>query len=184
MRNTLWEHPESQYPKTGSDSRSDQLQNNYTRFSILYPPPFTTAWIWHWSGAFQNGLFLVRSEMRQVTETLSDPMVLPIIRPLCLFLYNPVVTKLYFYSTEPLFLLFSFLGTFPIPYPLPLLKRLLFIPWEAIQSSSPLRSPPWAPPQARVGCCSVPPAPFTEHSTKWNNVFTYWSPHLTMVPQK
>ena len=74
---------------------------------------------------FQNGLFLVRSEMRQVTETLSDSMVLPITRPRCLFLYNPVVNKLYYYSTETLFLLFSFLGTLPIPYPLPLLKRLI-----------------------------------------------------------
>lgn len=36
MRNMLWEHPSSLYPKTGSDSSNYQLQNNYTRlFSIL-----------------------------------------------------------------------------------------------------------------------------------------------------
>lgn len=43
IKNVLWQHPESQNPKTESDSSNDQLQNDYTSFTMLYPPPFATA---------------------------------------------------------------------------------------------------------------------------------------------
>lgn len=134
--------------------------------------------------ALQNGLFLVRSEMRQVTKTVrsndSSNNKASLSLPLQSSCYQ---TILLFYWAFVLAVLFP--GDPPHSLPSSSAKETLIHP---LRGSSILttseKSSMSSHPKLGLGVALYLQLLLLSIQLKWNNLFTYWSPHLTVVPQK